>query len=44
MPISPEDRAKLVALARSGVHARVMGANPPPLGKLDGVLTEITAD
>jgi AmmeMemoRadiSam system protein A len=40
MPLSPEDRARLIVLARAGVRAQVTGAAPGPMVSFTGVLTE----
>ncbi len=40
MPISPQDRAKLISLARSAVEAEVCGTAPPAMGDVGGVLAE----
>ncbi len=40
MPLSSQDRARLIALARSAVEAQVRGAEPPEPLELSGILGE----
>jgi len=40
MPLTPEDRSALIALARGAVEAKVRRAAPPAPGELRGVLVE----